>query len=78
MRKSHHIDAADYAVTFTPQEMARLQAIFPSGVCDYSRRGVGYRPGGTWPSFGPSRDNLVFDVTGSGHRDDDRDDGDDD
>jgi len=57
------IDARDYAVTFTGDEMARLRAIFPSGVCDFSRRGVGYRPVVTWPSFGPSQDNLVFDVT---------------
>ena len=48
----------------------RLKAIFPSGVCDFSRRGVGYRPVVTWPSFGPSRDNLVFDVTNQGRGDD--------
>ncbi len=64
------IDARDYAVTFTGDEMARLRAIFPSGVCDFSRRGVGYRPVVTWPSFGPSRDNLVFDVTNQGRGDD--------
>ena len=57
------IDPRDYAVAFTAQDLARLQAIFPAGVCDYSRRGVGYRRVVTWPSFGPSRDNLVFDVT---------------
>jgi hypothetical protein len=57
------IDPADYAVTFTPQEIDRLRAIFPRGACDYSRRGVGYHPVVTWPSFGPSPDNLVFDVT---------------
>jgi Tannase-like family of unknown function (DUF6351) len=70
------VNPADYAVAFTPAEMERLHALFPSGVCDYSRRGVGYRPVVTWPSVGPSRDNLVFDVTDrSGRRhDDDRDD----
>ncbi len=70
------IDPADYAVTFTPQELGRLQAIFPTGVCDYRRRGVGYRRVVTWPSFGPSPDNLVFDVTNPDRRagDDDRDD----
>jgi hypothetical protein len=57
------IDPADYAVQFTADELARLHAIFSSGVCDYSRRGVGYSRVVTWPSFGPSRDNLVFDVT---------------
>jgi hypothetical protein len=70
------IDAADYAVTFTAQELAHLKAIFPTGVCDYTRRGVGYRRVVTWPSFGPSPDNLVFDVTNPGRRagDDDHDD----
>ncbi len=57
------IDPRDYAVTFTADEAARLQAIFPGGVCDYTRRGLGYRRVVTWPSFGPSLDNLVFDVT---------------
>jgi hypothetical protein len=60
------IDPRDYAVTFTPEEVARLQASFPGGVCDFSRRGVGYRPVVTWPSFGPSPTNLVFDVTDPG------------
>ena len=62
------IDPADYTAAFTPEEMARLQAIFPSGVCDYSQRGVGYRRVVTWPSFGPSPDNLVFDVTNPDRR----------
>ena len=30
---------SDYAVAFTPQQWTRLQAIFPTGVCDWSRRG---------------------------------------
>jgi Tannase-like family of unknown function (DUF6351) len=44
------VDDADYApVVFTPAERARLGAIFPSGVCDYSRPGVGQRPlAATW------------------------------
>jgi len=36
-RKSLH--QSDYAVAFTPQQWARLQAIFPTGVCSWSRRG---------------------------------------
>jgi Tannase-like family of unknown function (DUF6351) len=38
-----HPDLADYAVTFTPEEVARLHEIFADGVCDYSRRGVDQR-----------------------------------
>lgn len=57
------VDPADYPAAFTANELARLHAIFPHGVCDYTRRGVGYRRVVAWPSFGPSQDNLVFDVT---------------
>jgi hypothetical protein len=32
---------ADYKVTFTPEQQARLKKIFPNGVCDYSKPGVG-------------------------------------
>ena len=47
------IDPADYRVAFTPAERARLRAIFPGGVCDWSRPGVGQQPpDGTWLSFG--------------------------
>lgn len=42
----------DYAVSFTPEEKARLKAIFPQGVCDYSVPGVSHRPlDGTWQDF---------------------------
>ncbi|MDH3317895.1 MAG: DUF6351 family protein, partial [Gammaproteobacteria bacterium] len=30
---------SDYAVSFTPAQWARLQAIFPAGVCDWSKPG---------------------------------------
>jgi len=36
------LDTADYApITFTPAQLARLQAAFPGGVCDWSKPGVG-------------------------------------
>ena len=56
------VAAADYQVAFTAPEFTRLQAIFPSGVCDWSKTGnqTGVVPDG---SFGPSPVNLVFDVT---------------
>jgi hypothetical protein len=34
----------EYAVAFTDAEKARLRAIFPRGVCDWSRPGVNQRP----------------------------------
>ena len=54
--------AGGYPVPFSAAELARLQAIFPSGVCDWSKSGnqTGVVANG---SFGPSLANLVFDVT---------------
>ncbi len=57
------VSTADYTVTFTPAEMTRLNTIFPGGVCDWTKPGVNQTPLVTWPSFGPSPDNLVYDVT---------------
>lgn len=46
------LTVADYAVTFTPTQWSRLQAIFPSGVCDWSQTGIEQQPlSGTWLFF---------------------------
>jgi hypothetical protein len=57
------IDASDYDIIFTGAELTRLHSIFPDGVCDWSKRGVNQTDVVPWASFGPSPDNLVFDVT---------------
>jgi hypothetical protein len=54
------LDPADYEVSFTDGEWAELEAIFPDGVCDWSRgdaHSEGYQ--GTWLSFGPSPVNRA-------------------
>ncbi len=38
------INFADYKVTFTDAQKARIKAIFAAGVCDYSKSGVGQEP----------------------------------
>jgi hypothetical protein len=46
------VSKGDYARALTPEQHARLEALFPQGVCDWSRPGVeqqGLR--GTWLSF---------------------------
>lgn len=48
------LDRSDYQVSFTDQEWARLLRIFPGGVCDWSKPGVGQVATKTWLSFGPS------------------------
>lgn len=47
------VNPADYGSLTVVQE-ARLHAVFPDGVCDYSQPGVAQQPlEGTWLSFGP-------------------------
>jgi hypothetical protein len=53
------IDAADYTVPLSADERARLQAIFPDGVCNWSKPGVEQVPVVTWASFGPSPKNRI-------------------
>jgi len=57
------VDAADYKVAINATELTRLKSIFPSGVCDYTKPGVSFAKVVPWASFGPSKVNLVFDVT---------------
>jgi hypothetical protein len=53
------IDVKDYHVALSDAERARLNAIFPGGVCDWSKPGVNQTPVVAWASFGPSPKNLV-------------------
>jgi len=64
------VDLSDYAVPLTPGEVAVLHQIFPNGVCDWSKPGVNQTRVVPWASFGPSPENLVFDITGKLHPDD--------
>jgi hypothetical protein len=44
---------SDYPVAFTDAEKAELRAAFPTGVCNYTRRGPQQqRPIGTWLTYG--------------------------
>jgi len=46
------VDLSLYKVRFTAGEAAQLKAIFPQGVCDFSKPGVGQQPpDGTWQMF---------------------------
>jgi Tannase-like family of unknown function (DUF6351) len=46
------VDLTSYAVPFTLEQQARLAAVFPTGVCDYTRKGVAQvRPDGVWQHF---------------------------
>ena len=43
----------DYPVTFSDRDWRRLAAVFPGGVCDWSRPGVEQQPVIPWHSLGP-------------------------
>jgi uncharacterized tannase-like protein DUF6351 len=45
------VDRADYRAPLTDAQLASLRDVFPGGVCDYSRRGVGQRAPQTWLSY---------------------------
>lgn len=45
------LNRGDYAVSFTPTQWNRLNAAFPSGVCDYSKPGVGQVAPEPWQTF---------------------------
>jgi hypothetical protein len=57
-------DPADYHVSFTAAQWTKLNQIFATGVCDWSKPGVEETADSTaWASFGPSPKNLIFDIT---------------
>lgn len=45
------VDLADYRGRLSPDQADRLRRIFPQGVCDWSKPGVGQQPAQTWMRF---------------------------
>jgi hypothetical protein len=41
----------DYPVTLSDAQLAALKTAFPSGVCDFTKKGVAVRPPDTWRSY---------------------------
>ena len=53
------VAAEDYGtVSFSTDQWSRLQAAFPTGVCDWSKRGVAQERARPWATYarGPTRD----------------------
>jgi hypothetical protein len=48
-----------YSVTFTDTQWAQLQATFPSGVCDYSKPGIGQQATVAWQRYYRSDGSVV-------------------
>jgi hypothetical protein len=46
------VNPADYGnVSFTPEQLTKLQSAFPAGVCDYSRPGIDQVTPEPWQTF---------------------------
>jgi hypothetical protein len=54
------IDPADYGTTLSATDRQRLERIFPSGVCDWSKPGLNQTRVVPWASFGPAPDSLAL------------------
>jgi hypothetical protein len=57
------VDAADYAgavsITDSAAFVAQVKEIFPQGVCDYSKPGVGTQATQTWLRYGTATEKLI-------------------
>lgn len=55
------VSRADYSTFLTAEELRELEAVFPEGVCDWSRAdAVAAQHQGVWKSFGPSPVNRLY------------------
>src|SRR6185436_16415319 len=48
------INPKDYKPSLSASDIAQLKAIFPQGVCDWSKPGANQQPVVTWASWGPN------------------------
>jgi hypothetical protein len=57
------VDPADYAGAVSIRDMAafvaQVKEIFPQGVCDYTKPGVGTQPTQTWLRYGTATEKLI-------------------
>ncbi len=57
------LDRADYSfllIPFTDAQWARMEAVFPDGVCDYDKPGQGQGPTLTWLKYADERSQVVY------------------
>jgi hypothetical protein len=61
------LDKADYkGITFSDAQWAQMQKIFPQGVCDFSKPGVGRHPTTPWNVYQDHKGNVVYGGHGAG------------
>ncbi len=54
------LERSSYPVAFTDAQWAELQRAFPSGVCDYSKRGVDRTPTARWQTYQDRSGKVIF------------------
>jgi uncharacterized tannase-like protein DUF6351 len=54
------LDRLNYPVTFTDAQWQELQQAFPTGVCDYSKPGIGQGPTTPWLTYQDARASVVY------------------
>ena len=54
------LDREDYSVTFTDAQWAKLQSVFPSGVCDFTKPGVGQQGTVPWQTYQDDSGAVIY------------------
>jgi hypothetical protein len=55
------LDRSAYGdVTFTDDQWARMQEIFPQGVCDFTKPGLGRHPTSPWQTYQDARGRVIY------------------
>ena len=54
------LDRAAYSVTFSDAQWAALETAFPTGVCDFSKPGVGERATVPWLTYQDRKGDVVY------------------
>ena len=49
-----------YPVTFSPAQWQALRSAFPTGVCDWTKRGVGQRNTIPWQTYQDARGRVLY------------------
>jgi hypothetical protein len=63
------LDRSDYPVAFTAAQWAELKHAFPTGVCDYSKPGIGQGPTTPWLTYqsDPRGQHVIYGGRPMGH-----------
>ena len=55
------LDKADYkGITFTDDQFKTLQKVFPQGVCDFTKPGVGRHPTTPWNIYQDQKGIVIY------------------